>query len=110
MGKAIILQFTDFDLEPTPSRTCDYDFVEIYDGIKSNSTLVGRYCGEQIPETLVSSSNFIHLIFISDISMGGRGFLANYSFIESSKTIHIKFLFKFNNQYKKIYRMWRRTS
>lgn len=77
LGSAVTLQFQDFDMEG--SSDCSYDFLEIYDGHQSNDTKIGRYCGTGRPNQVVSTYNFLTLVFQSDGSVGGRGFKANYS-------------------------------
>lgn len=79
LGKAIILNFTDFDIE----NDCDFDSLTIYDGIDTNGTRVGTFCGTRIPPTVVSTLNHIHLIFRSDASNSAQGFRATYSFIDA---------------------------
>lgn len=80
VGKAIILEFQDFDVES--SSECDYDYVEIFDGHDANSTSKGQYCGENKPPQIISTFNALWLVFHVDASIGGRGFKANYSFID----------------------------
>ena len=43
---------------------------------------MGRYCGKELPETLVSTYNQLHLVFASDVSLHGKGFKGNYSFVD----------------------------
>lgn len=79
MNKAIVLNFTDFDIEDD----CDFDSLSIYDGIDSNSTEIGNYCGTSLPPAAISTHNHMHLVFETDASLAGRGFKANYSFIDA---------------------------
>lgn len=82
LGKAIVLNFTDFDIE----NDCDYDSLAIYDGPDSIvSKEIGNYCGEELPPPAISSLNHLHLVFDTDSSISGRGFKANYSFIDAGK-------------------------
>lgn len=61
--------------------SCDFDYLEIFDSFESdNIESVGKFCGKNIPETIVSSFNHLHIVFNSDASITGRGFQANYSF------------------------------
>lgn len=101
MGKAIKLDFSDFDVEDNSGGTCDFDYLEVrthnhsicscsfcivrsrhqvYDGSVSNSTKLGRFCGESNPVSIMSTMNYLHLVFETDSSVGGRGFKGNYSF------------------------------
>ncbi|KAK9889124.1 hypothetical protein WA026_004393 [Henosepilachna vigintioctopunctata] len=81
VGTIIQLSFSDFNLESAMSEVQQecYDYVEIRDGDNENSTLVGRYCDENKPPLVISSLNYLWIKFISDESVGGRGFKANYS-------------------------------
>lgn len=79
LGKAIVLNFTDFDIE----NDCDFDSLTIYDGVDANSTKIGTYCGTRKPPTAISTLNHMHLIFDTDQSNTGPGFRATYSFIDA---------------------------
>lgn len=92
LGKAIILDFMDFDLEePWSSDDCEYDYLAIYDGIKTNNTKVGSFCGTTIPERIISTINYMHLILVSDGMLSGRGFKANFTFFDICKLEFIIF-------------------
>lgn len=86
-NQAIKLNFVDFDLESKYSD-CDYDYLEIFDGLKSNTTSFGKFCSSQ-PNEIVSSHNTLILEFVSDSSVNGRGFKANYSFVDLSKILFL---------------------
>ena len=45
----------------TFDTTCNDDYVEIRDGITAESPLIGKFCGTDIPSTIVSSQNNIWL-------------------------------------------------
>ena len=68
----IQMRFTDFDLERDDD--CNYDFLEIYDGKSRYGTLLGRYCSNEIPDLIESSSNRMFLYFQTDVSDTRRGF------------------------------------
>ncbi|CAL8311895.1 unnamed protein product [Merluccius merluccius] len=72
----IMLNFTDFLLEGSP--TCGYDYVEIRDGGYETSPFIGRFCGRQAPPVLVSHSNRLWVKFRSDITSSYRGFTAHW--------------------------------
>lgn len=48
-----------------------------------NATLLGKFCGEKKPGQFISSFNQMHIEFASDSSVFGRGFQANYTFIDT---------------------------
>lgn len=80
-GKVIVLNVLDFDIEQ--HSTCEFDYLQIFDSSSSdNSTTLGRYCGDDKPGTLTSSFNHMHIHFSSDASVFGRGFQANYTFVD----------------------------
>lgn len=81
LGKAIVLNFTDFDVEDD----CDYDSLKIYDGADSNATRIGTYCGTSKPPVATSTLNVLHLVFSSDSSNTRPGFKAHYSFVDTGK-------------------------
>ncbi|XP_063985313.1 cubilin homolog [Diachasmimorpha longicaudata] len=56
------------------SSDCRYDYLEIRNGAHSTSPLIGKYCGDDIPATINSFTNFLYLKFKSDGSISGRGF------------------------------------
>ncbi|XP_026326618.1 cubilin homolog [Hyposmocoma kahamanoa] len=85
IGKAIQLTFQDFDIEDNRRFDCQYDSLEIRDGVNSNATLLGRFCGgtEHTPPVQTSTHNYMYLKFTSDMSVSGTGFYANYTTINT---------------------------
>lgn len=61
-----------FSIEP------NYDFLYIYDGMDSNSPLIGSFQDSKLPERIESSSNAMHLAFRSDGSVSYAGFHLEY--------------------------------
>ena len=55
-----------------------YDFVKVYDGPTSSSTLIGEYDGDSLPTLITSSSHELSVTFTADGSVVKSGFLANY--------------------------------
>ncbi|CAH3157121.1 unnamed protein product [Pocillopora meandrina] len=55
-----------------------YDFVKVYDGPTSSSTLIGEYDGDSLPTLITSSSHELFMSFTTDGSVTNPGFLANY--------------------------------
>ena len=56
-----------------------YDSLTIYDGGSSTSSMMGKYCGDSIPPSHVSSSNEILIQFQSDGSITYNGFKMEYN-------------------------------
>lgn len=80
-GKVIVLNVVDFEIEQ--HSTCEFDYLQIFDGSKAdNSTRLGRFCGDKKPGIFTSTFNHMHIEFASDASVFGRGFKANYTFVD----------------------------
>ncbi|XP_043781292.1 deleted in malignant brain tumors 1 protein isoform X8 [Cervus elaphus] len=69
----VTVVFRDVQLE----GGCNYDYIEVYDGPHHSSPLLARVC-DGARGSFTSSSNFMSIRFVSDISITKRGFLAEY--------------------------------
>ncbi|KAA0704371.1 Bone morphogenetic protein 1 [Triplophysa tibetana] len=78
-GEKIILNFTSMDLYR--SHLCWYDHVEIRDGYWRNAPLIGRFCGDQLPEVIGSTDSRLWIEFRSSSNWVGKGFSAIYEAI-----------------------------
>ncbi|XP_029703718.1 procollagen C-endopeptidase enhancer 2 [Takifugu rubripes] len=77
-GMVIQVKFDKFLLEG--DIYCRYDYVAFFNGgEKDDSHLIGKYCGDQAPEPITSSSNVMLVQFVSDLSLTSDGFLAYYT-------------------------------
>ena len=56
----------------------DADFLYVYNGDSSSSSLIGNFSGTSLPAPITSSSDKLFLRFTSDSSGGARGFTAGY--------------------------------
>jgi len=74
-----VVQFTYFDLEYQSS--CNYDWLKIYNGPNTSSTLIGKYCGTASPGTVASThaTGALTFQFHSDYSQTKNGWVANVS-------------------------------
>ena len=45
---------------------------------------IGRYCGENVKQTLTTESNSLYVVFKSDSSLSGKGFEAEYLQVEGN--------------------------
>ncbi|WP_082472425.1 S8 family serine peptidase [Flavobacterium sp. Leaf82] len=72
-GSSINVNFTDFDLEP------DYDFLYIYNGPTTASTLLGTYTAGSLPPSLTSTAvgGELTFRFTSDQIENARGWIAD---------------------------------
>lgn len=84
MGKVIVLNILDLDIEQ--HSTCDFDYLEIFNGpFADNSTSLGKFCGDFKPglfTSFTSKHNVLRVHFTTDPSIFGRGFQANYTFVD----------------------------
>ncbi|XP_029924616.1 procollagen C-endopeptidase enhancer a [Myripristis murdjan] len=82
----IQVMFNKFDLEP--DSYCRYDHVAFYNGgERDRSRLIGKYCGDRVPEPIISSSNVMLVHFESDSSVTYNGFLATYTSVPHGSQI-----------------------
>ncbi|XP_060048215.1 cubilin [Erinaceus europaeus] len=70
-GHYLTLHFEDFNLQS--SSGCEKDFVEIWENHASGN-LLGKYCGNTIPERIDTSSNVALVRFVTDDSISASGF------------------------------------
>jgi len=71
---SISLEFVSFDLQNGGS-TCTTDYLEVYDGPNTNSSLIGKYCGSNPPPSSISSqSGAVTLKFFTNGSVTEPGF------------------------------------
>uniref|UniRef100_A0A7N6AXP6 Metalloendopeptidase n=1 Tax=Anabas testudineus TaxID=64144 RepID=A0A7N6AXP6_ANATE len=78
-GEKIVLNFTSMDL--FRSHLCWYDHVEVRDGFWRKAPLKGRFCGDTLPDPIVSTDNQLWIEFRSSSSWVGKGFSAVYEAI-----------------------------
>ncbi|XP_030826455.1 procollagen C-endopeptidase enhancer 1 [Camarhynchus parvulus] len=77
-GKVVELRFGKFDVEPDPH--CRYDYVAVFEGgARDDARRLGRFCGEETPGPIVSSSAELLVQFVSDLSVTADGFSASYT-------------------------------
>ncbi|KAK6481949.1 tolloid-like protein 2 isoform X1 [Huso huso] len=78
-GEKVILNFTTMDL--FKSRLCWYDYIEVRDGYWRKAPLLGRFCGDKVPEPILSTDSRLWIEFRSSSNILGKGFLAVYEAI-----------------------------
>ncbi|BHF73901.1 Bone morphoproteintic protein 1 [Sparganum proliferum] len=57
---------------------CREEFVEVKDGYSPGSPVIGRYCGTNLPPTLLSSNMRMLVEYTRPAGQSGTGFVANY--------------------------------
>lgn len=65
-------------LFPRFQTEVNYDTLEVRDGPTSSSPLIGEYHGTQAPQFLISTGNYMYLLFTTDSSRASVGFLIHY--------------------------------
>ncbi|XP_070700159.1 procollagen C-endopeptidase enhancer a [Pempheris klunzingeri] len=74
----IQVKFDKFLLEA--DTYCRFDYVSFFNGgEKDNSRLIGKYCGDEAPQPIITSGNVLLVQFVSDLSVTSDGFLAYYT-------------------------------
>ncbi|XP_008536249.2 tolloid-like protein 1 isoform X1 [Equus przewalskii] len=76
-GHRVKLAFSEFEIEQ--HQECAYDHLEVFDGETEKSPILGRLCGNKIPEPLVATGNKMFVRFVSDASVQRKGFQATHS-------------------------------
>ncbi len=71
-----VSRFNTFHLEA--HARCRYDWVSLYDGDSLSAPLIGRYCGDVMPEVVKTRTNTLLVHFYSDASVAEEGFVASY--------------------------------
>ncbi|KAM4631429.1 inactive serine protease PAMR1 [Polymixia lowei] len=75
-GHSIELRFSMLSLEA--DYNCRYDYVEVRDGDSLSSPVIGRFCGDQLPPPVKSSTNMLHILFSSDGYNNFDGFVLTF--------------------------------
>lgn len=87
-SNSIQLIFTLFDLES--EQNCGYDYLKIYDGINTSAPLLGTWCGNNSPDTVVAynSTGALTFRFHSDPSVVGQGWEASLACVETPPPVY----------------------
>ncbi|MFT5823189.1 MAG: Zn-dependent metalloprotease/chitodextrinase [Crocinitomix sp.] len=76
---SIDLSFPVFDVEEGPGVTCDYDYLDVFDGPDEFSPLIDRYCNNNLPTDITSTGSSVTIVFHSDGGAQGEGFEIEWS-------------------------------
>ncbi|XP_069077873.1 embryonic protein UVS.2-like [Pleurodeles waltl] len=77
----VFLTFTSFAVES--DIDCASDSLSIFDGAKTTSPLIGKYCGSSLVPPVTSTGSSLLLQFHSDVSLNMKGFQATYTFVRA---------------------------
>ncbi len=81
-ANSIRLEFTEFELEEAEEDGKSYyDYVSIYDGSDEFSSLLGKYAGNNLPNSVSSTGSSLFVKFSSDLRKQLNGFSAFYQTI-----------------------------
>ncbi|XP_040907603.1 procollagen C-endopeptidase enhancer a [Toxotes jaculatrix] len=82
----IQVKFDKFVLEA--DTYCRFDYVAFFNGgERDDSRLIGKYCGDQAPQPIITSGNVLLVQFVSDLSVTSDGFLAHYTSVAPGSQI-----------------------
>ena len=79
-GTRITVSFKQFSLQG--GANCIHDSIRIYDGQSTNATQIGPihgYCGNSNPPTVMSTTNSLLIVFVSDARTTSTGFQIDYN-------------------------------
>ncbi|XP_076437271.1 cubilin-like isoform X2 [Babylonia areolata] len=77
--KILMVTFTRFNVETHPQ--CNFDFLQIHDGPTASSHIIGKYCGNQLPNggRINSTHHQLYFWFKSDASVASDGFSLSWT-------------------------------
>ncbi|XP_003786834.1 cubilin [Otolemur garnettii] len=75
-GHYLTISFEDFHLQN--SSGCEKDFLEIWDN-RTSGSILGKYCGNNIPDSVDTSSNVALVRFVTDDSLTASGFKLRFA-------------------------------
>lgn len=74
-ANGITFNFQQFDIEQGTNNSCDFDFIEFFDGPDITSPSLGKFCNGTLPPSqLISSSGTVFIHFQSDGGLEKAGF------------------------------------
>ncbi|XP_066271848.1 P-selectin-like [Branchiostoma lanceolatum] len=77
--EVIQLDFVEpFEIEFYSGFSCDYDYIKVFEGQISTSSVLGTFCGITLPSTVRTVGNVMTVQFHADSSVQHAGFKAKY--------------------------------
>eukprot|EP00092_Neocalanus_flemingeri_P005828 GFUD01006272.1.p1 GENE.GFUD01006272.1~~GFUD01006272.1.p1 ORF type:complete len:409 (+),score=66.61 GFUD01006272.1:56-1282(+) len=70
------ITFLEFEVESSESGSCDYDWVKVLD--QDGTILMGKTCGYDVPEEIISKTNKVDIQFVTDDVLSPRGWHLEY--------------------------------
>lgn len=84
----------------------NYDTLEVRDGPANSSPLIGEYHGTQAPQFLISTGNYMYLLFTTDNSRSSVGFLIHYESKSGISQIDFYIILEKNHSIRKWANKW----
>ncbi|CAG9855166.1 unnamed protein product [Phyllotreta striolata] len=81
-GQSIQIEFQEVDVEKDTS--CSFDAVSVYNGMDRSYNLIAKLCKQKQKTVITSTGNYMFILFESDQSYQGKGFIANYSTVPTT--------------------------
>ena len=99
-GKKLNVKFLSFDVENYTGSSNPYDYLDIFDGINTSSTRIGRYFGTNLPPdfTATNEEGAITFFFKSDNTTNRSGWEAIVYESVSSYTVSFEINDEFENE------------
>ena len=82
--QVITITFNRLDLEDTGN--CVADSVSLYDGADTTGRLLGKFCGDELPDELTSSGHYVYVVFRTNRKRNVGGFSLSWSAIDAHGT------------------------
>lgn len=79
LNKRIVFHFATLQIES--HSTCNFDFVQVFDGQSDRDPLLGKFCNTTSPPPLTTSGSQALIHFHSDDTMNDNGFHITYATI-----------------------------
>jgi len=80
----ITIHFNHLDLENTGN--CLADSLSVFDGADTTSRLLGKFCGDELPENLTTSGHYVYVEFRSNRKRNTGGFSLSWSATDAQGT------------------------
>lgn len=78
--QVITVDFIDMAIEY--HLNCIWDSLAIYDGPTSRSNRLADLCGNTLPPSIESSTNYLYFVFTSDAIIAKKGFKIKLTFVQ----------------------------